>query len=247
MSSRWCRTRRTRSGDDHYIVTATARGYVKRTSLSEYSNIRSSGLIAVSIDEDDRLIAIRFTDSKQHLMLSSRQGMAIRFDESEVRPMGRNARGVRGMSLRGDDEVVTLNSLDPDAEGDWHVLTLCENGYGKRTAAAEYRAQSRAGLGLITIKVTERNGPVVGNLLVKDDFQAMVVTSRGKIIRTPVGGISVLGRNTQGVRIIKTGTSERVVAMARVVSEDDEDVEEALPPETAEADEGEEPDEPAED
>jgi DNA gyrase subunit A len=146
--------------------------------------------------------------------------------------MGRNARGVRGMSLRGDDAVVTMNTIGPDSGDEWHVLTLCENGYGKRTPAADYRSQSRAGLGLITIKVTERNGPVVGNLLVKDDFQAMVVTSRGKIIRTPVGGISVLGRNTQGVRIIRTGKDERVVAMARVVSEDDEDVEEAPPPET---------------
>jgi DNA gyrase subunit A len=217
-------------GEDHYIVTATARGYVKRTSLSEFSNIRSSGLIAVSIDEDDRLIAIRFTDAKQHLMLSSRQGMAIRFDEAEVRPMGRNARGVRGMSLRDDDQVVTMNSFDPGAEGEWQVLTLCERGFGKRTPVDDYRAQSRAGLGLITIKVTERNGPVVGNLLVRDDFQILVVTSRGKVIRTPVGGISVLGRNTQGVRIIRIGGNERVVAMARVVSEDDEDVEEAEVP-----------------
>src|SRR5690606_31136999 len=166
-------------GEDHYIVTATAKGYIKRTSLSEFANIRATGLIAVSIDEDDRLIGVRFTNGKQHLLLSSANGMAIRFDENQVRPMGRNARGVRGMALRENDHVVAMNTLEADAA--WDVLTLCQNGYGKRTPTAEYRTQSRAGLGLITIKVTNRNGPVVGNVLVKPDHQLIVVTSRGKV------------------------------------------------------------------
>lgn len=207
--------------DEHHIVTATAKGYVKRTRLREFANIRATGLIAVSIDDDDRLIAVRFTDGKQHLLLSSANGMAIRFDENDVRKMGRNARGVRGMSLRDNDHVVAMNTVEPDS--DWQILTLCANGYGKRTTANEYRVQSRAGLGLITIKVTERNGPVVGNLLVKDDFQIMVITSSGKVIRTPVSGISELGRNTQGVRIIRTEDDERVVAVARMVDSADED------------------------
>src|SRR5690606_13310813 len=118
-------------GEDHYIVTATSKGYIKRTSLSEFANIRATGLIAVSIDEDDRLIGVRFTDGKQHLLLSSAHGMPIRFDENQVRPMGRNARGVRGMSLRENDKVVAMNNLEGDAS--WDILTVCQNGYGKRT------------------------------------------------------------------------------------------------------------------
>jgi DNA gyrase subunit A len=204
---------------EHFIVTATANGYVKRTQLAEYANIRTTGLIAVSIDEDDRLIAVRFTDGKQHIILSSANGMAIRFDENDTRPMGRNARGVRGMKLRKGDRVVALNTLAADDDQD--VLTICEHGYGKRTPSSDYRAQTRAGLGLITIKVTERNGPVVANLLVRAEDQSMVITSSGKVIRTPVDGISVLGRNTQGVRIMRLEDDERVVAAA-VIDEDDE-------------------------
>ena len=129
------------------------------------------------------------------------------------------------MGLRGDDRVISMSVLPKDAKGD--VLTVCENGYGKRTSVEEYRTQSRAGLGLITIKVNERNGNVVDNLLVEDDYQIMVVTSSGKVIRTPVNGISTLGRNTQGVRIMRLDSEERVVALAKMVDSDDEDAEEA--------------------
>ncbi len=208
--------------DDHNIVTATARGYVKRTSITDYANIRTTGLIAVSIDEGDKLIAIRFTDGKKHLLLSSAGGMAIRFDENDLRQMGRNARGVRGMALK-DDTVVAMNSHDPAEDDEWQILTICANGYGKRTAISDYRSQSRAGKGLITIKVNERNGPVVSNLMVKDDFQLMLVTDGGKVIRTPVSGVSELGRNTQGVRIIRTDDGEKVVAVARIVDPDDDE------------------------
>ncbi|MCH9686393.1 MAG: DNA gyrase subunit A [Deltaproteobacteria bacterium] len=206
---------------DHYIVTATAKGYVKRTLLSEFANMRKTGLIAVSIDDDDRLISVRFTDGQQHLMLSSSGGMVIRFNEADVRPMGRNARGVRGMGLRGDDTVVAMSRLSAENDAELQVLTICGNGYGKRTPAEEYRLQSRAGLGLITIKVNDRNGPVVENVLVHPDDQIIVITSDGKVIRTPVDGISVLGRNTQGVRIIRMGSGERVVAVARMVDDGD--------------------------
>lgn len=211
--------------DEACIVTATSKGYVKRTKLTEFANIRTTGLIAVSIDDDDKLISVRFTAGQQHVLLGSAQGMIIRFDETSVRHMGRTARGVRGMGLRGEDRVVSMSILEKDTAID--VLTICENGYGKRTSAEEYRTQSRAGLGLITIKVTERNGPVVDNLLVEDDYQIMVVTSSGKVIRTPVAGISTLGRNTQGVRIMRLDTEERVVALAKMVDSDDEDAEEA--------------------
>ena len=222
--------------DDDYIVTATARGYVKRTSINEFANIRTTGLIAVSIDEGDKLIAIRFTDGKKHILLSSASGMAIRFDENELRPMGRNARGVRGMSLKDDDQVVSMNSHDPAEDDQWQMLTICANGYGKRTAISDYRSQSRAGKGLITIKVNNRNGPVVGNVMVKDDYQLMLVTDGGKVIRTPVSGVSELGRNTQGVRIIRTDDDEKVVAIARIVDPDDDETgeeAEVLPPEEA--------------
>jgi DNA gyrase subunit A len=206
--------------DQHHIVTATKNGYIKRTALSEYANIRASGLNAVVIDDDDELIAVRFTDGKQQIIMSSGEGMAIRFEEAEVRPMGRQARGVRGMGLREGDTVVAMDAIAPEAAED--LLTLCANGYGKRTPVAEYRSQSRAGLGLITIKVTERNGKVVGSLLVRATDQLIVVTSGGKVIRTRVDEISVLGRNTQGVRIIRTDDKERVVAVARMVEGADE-------------------------
>ncbi|MBK8713864.1 MAG: DNA gyrase subunit A [Deltaproteobacteria bacterium] len=210
--------------DQHHIVTTTKNGYIKRTALSEYENICTTGLNAVVIDDDDELIAVRFTDGKQHIIMSSGDGMSIRFDENEVRPMGRQARGVRGMGLRDGDTVVAMDAVSPDAQED--LLTLCENGYGKRTSVTEYRTQSRAGLGLITIKVTERNGKVVGSLLVRSTDQLMVVTSGGKVIRTRVDEISVLGRNTQGVRIIRTDEGERVVAVARLVEgEGDSEVE----------------------
>ncbi len=211
--------------DAHHIVTATKNGYIKRTALSEYDNIRTTGLNAVVIDDDDELIAVGFTDGKQHIIMSSAEGMAIRFDENEVRPMGRQARGVRGMGLRDSDTVVAMDTLAPEAGED--LLTLCENGFGKRTAVSDYRPQSRAGLGLITIKVTERNGKVVGSLLVRSTDQLIVVTSGGKVIRTRVDEISVLGRNTQGVRIIRIDDKERVVAVARVLEGAEETAEAA--------------------
>jgi DNA gyrase subunit A len=207
--------------EENYIVTVTAKGYIKRTQLSEFANLRKTGIIAVVIDEDDRLIAVRFTDGKQHIMLSSAQGMVIRFGEAEVRAMGRNARGVRGMGLRDEDRVVAMSTLPAEDDAALQVLTICANGYGKRTPANEYRTQSRAGLGLITIKVNERNGEVVENLLVHPDDHIIVITSDGKVIRTTVDGISVLGRNTQGVRIIRMGKGERVVAAARMVDDGD--------------------------
>ncbi|MGB1276381.1 MAG: DNA gyrase C-terminal beta-propeller domain-containing protein, partial [Nannocystaceae bacterium] len=201
---------------------ATKLGYIKRTRVKEFANIRSSGLIAANIEEGDQLIDARLTKGGQHIMLSSAHGMAIRFEENVVRPMGRTARGVRGMKLRKGNSVVGMIVLEP--ESDAELLTMCENGYGKRTPATEYKVQGRSGQGIITIKVSDRNGPVVGVLPVRDDDQLMVVTSNGKVIRTKVAGISVMGRNTQGVRIIRTSTDdERVVALERLVDPDDED------------------------
>ncbi|MCB9706396.1 MAG: DNA gyrase subunit A [Myxococcales bacterium] len=222
---------------EHYVVMTTANGYIKRTKLSDFDNIRSNGIIAATIEDDDQLIDARLTNGKEQILLTSARGMAIRFDENDVRPMGRTARGVTGMKLARGDALVSMAVLLPESEGS--VLTMCENGYGKRTPASEYRLQNRAGKGIITIKVNKRNGPVVGNLLVADDDQMMVVTSGGKVIRTPVSGISSLGRNTQGVRVIKTSKDERVVAIERIVEQDDEAGEPAPPVEADLDDEAE--------
>jgi len=222
--------------EDNFVAFATKQGYVKRTALSDFENIRSNGLIAVKIEEGDALVGVDFTDGKRHVLLATQGGMAIRFDESDMRPMGRTARGVKGISLRDDDAVVSMIVLAQDSSNS--LLTICDNGYGKRTAAEEYRGQSRGGKGLITIKVTDRNGPVVAMLVVADDDQILVVTNRGKVIRTPVSGISQLGRNTQGVRIIRMRDEEVVVAIERILSSEDEDNvgEEAIDPDDLDED-----------
>jgi DNA gyrase subunit A len=207
-------------GGKFYVMMCSQQGYIKRTALDEFANIRSTGIIAVTIEEGDQLIDARLTNGKQQVMLTSAHGMAIRFAEDDVRPMGRTARGVRGQDLREGDAVVSMTVLEPDDQGS--ILTMCANGYGKRTAASDYKVQNRAGLGIITIKVTERNGPVVGALRVEADDHVMVVTSRGKVIRTKAASISEIGRNTQGVRIIRTGEDERVVAIERIVDRDEE-------------------------
>ncbi|MBZ5708019.1 DNA gyrase subunit A [Nannocystis pusilla] len=214
-------------GGHYYVVMCSQQGYIKRTALDEFANIRSTGIIAVTIEDGDQLIDARLTNGKQQIMLTSAQGMAIRFVEDDVRPMGRTARGVRGQDLREGDAVVSMTVLEPESERS--ILTMCAKGYGKRTAASDYKVQNRAGLGIITIKVTERNGPVVGTLVVDPDDHVMVVTSRGKVIRTTAASISEIGRNTQGVRIIRTGEDERVVAIERIVDREEEAGEAAEP------------------
>jgi DNA gyrase subunit A len=218
--------------EDHFVVLASRQGYIKRTALSEFANIRASGLIAATVGEDDQLIDAKLTNGRCDIIMASRDGQAIRFDEAEVRPMGRTARGVKGMGLREGDEVVNMIVIDRETEADVQFLTVCEKGYGKRTPAEDYRSQSRSGLGLKTIKVSARNGKVVSMVKVREQDQLMVVTSQGKIIRTPVGGISELGRATQGVRLIRLGEDEVVVGTARI--DDPEVGEEAEKPEAEE-------------
>ncbi len=183
--------------------------------------------------DDDRIIGAHLTDGLHHVLLASAGGMAIRFDENDIRAMGRNARGVKGMNLADDDRVVSALVLEPESEN--ALLTVCENGYGKRTPASEYRAQSRAGKGLITIKVTERNGEVVAMLEVSADDQIMVVTDQSKVIRTPVDQISEQGRNTQGVRIIRMRDEEKVAAVSRILDSSDAESGEAQTPEGPDA------------
>jgi len=197
------------------VVFATRRGVVKRTDLMSFANVRTSGIIALKIDEGDEVIRVELTDGAQDVMLATKHGKAIRFHENGVRKMGRGARGVRGITLAPDDEVVGMEIVRPGAT----LLTVCENGYGKRTAEEEYRVQSRGGLGLITIKTSERNGYVVGTRQVTDDNEIMIVTDGGKIIRLRVSGISVIGRNTQGVRLIDLEEGHKVSSIARLDEE----------------------------
>jgi DNA gyrase subunit A len=192
---------------------------VKKTPLAAYSRPRASGIIALSIEDGDSLISVRITDGHGHILLSTAQGMAIRFEESEVRPTGRGAYGVKGIALDKGDEVVSAESLPKTQEGAIAatILSVTANGYGKRTELSEYRIQIRGGRGIITIKATERNGPVVAALPVVEADEVMLITNRGMLIRLPAGQISLIGRNTQGVRLISLESREEQVAgVARV-------------------------------
>jgi DNA gyrase subunit A len=201
--------------EDRYVVFATARGVVKKTDLMEYSRPRASGIIAINLDEQDELIRVALTDGTQQVALSTRHGLLVRFDEKEVRGMGRGATGVRGANLRSDDRVVSMEIVEPGAS----LLTVSANGYGKRTPIDEYRLVHRGAKGVITMNVTERTGPVVGVLQVgRDDDEIMLVTNAGKMIRLSVGEIRQTGRAAQGVRLVNLGEddTEQVASVAPV-------------------------------
>jgi DNA gyrase subunit A len=202
---------------------ATRNGVVKKTPLIEYSNVRSSGIIAVNLDEGDKLISVALTDGQKDVFLASRGGKSIRFSEDDVRPMGRVTRGVRGMDLKDNDQVIGMEIVDPTVAGST-IFTVCENGFGKRTDLEEYRGQSRGGMGKITIKTTERNGSVVSVMQVSDDNDLMVITDQGKILRVPVSGFSVIGRNTQGVTLMNTEANEKVVAVAKLAEKEEDEL-----------------------
>jgi DNA gyrase subunit A len=205
-----------------FLFMATRNGVVKKTPLIEYSNVRSGGIIAVNLDDGDKLIGVALTDGTKDVFLASRNGKAIRFGEQDVRSMGRVTRGVRGMNLNEDDHVIGMEIVDNDVVGST-IFTVCENGYGKRTDLDEYRDQSRGGKGIITIKTSDRNGCVVNVMQVSNDNDLMVITDNGKILRVPVSGFSVIGRNTQGVRLITTEEKEKVVAVARLAEKEEDD------------------------
>ena len=212
--------------DREFILMGTRKGVVKKTDLRAFSNPRSGGIIAIGVDPDDAVIGVQLTDGRNEVLLGTRSGMAIRFLEADVRPMGRTAYGVRGISLR-DDEVVAMEVVRAGSA----VLTVTENGYGKRTDLEEYRVQSRGGLGIINIQTTDRNGRVVGLACVTEDDEVMLVTEAGKILRTGVADVRIIGRATQGVRMIEIDEGDRVVSLARFAGRDDSD----------ESDQGEEP------
>jgi DNA gyrase subunit A len=201
--------------DDRYIVMATKQGVIKKTELSAYGNPRQGGIIALSLDDGDKLIGVELTDGQREILLGTRRGITIRFKEEEVRPIGRTARGVRGITLEERDEVIGMETITPDSTT--AILTVTEGGYGKRTPVTEYRVTGRGGKGIISVKTTERNGLAVGFLQVRDGDEIMLMAAMGKVLRCKVEDIREIGRNTQGVRLLDLeGDEDRVVAVARL-------------------------------
>jgi DNA gyrase subunit A len=203
--------------EDAYIVMVTRNGLVKKTDMMSYSNPRAVGIIALKINDDDELINVRVTDGEHDIFIATKHGKSIRFKESDLRSMGRVAAGNIGIRMEKDDEVVGMEVLKEGAT----LLTVTENGFGKRTRTEEYRIQSRGGKGILTIKASERNGSVVCSNQVNDNDQLMLITEHGKIIRLRVVDISVIGRNTQGVKLIDIGDSGKVVGVAKLMEDDE--------------------------
>ena len=204
-----------------YLVMATRKGTIKRTELSEFMNLRRAGLIAIVLRDDDELIGVRRTEGDSDILVGTRDGMSIRFHESDMRPMGRSAMGVRSIDLDEGDEVIDVAFVEEGAQ----VLSITENGYGKRTDIDEYRLQQRGGKGIKAMNLTEKTGNLAAQLLVHDDEDLLLITSDGTVIRTPVNSISVLGRNTQGVRLMRVGEDSKVVCVARAEPEPEEEPE----------------------
>ena len=204
----------------HYVFMATAMGTVKKTPLSDFSNPRKAGIIAVGLDEGDFLIGVAITDGSYDVMLFSNAGKAVRFAEGDVRAMGRNARGVRGMQL---DQSQTVISMLVAASEAFSVLTATENGYGKRTPIAEYTRHGRGTKGMIAIQTSERNGQVVGALLVQPEDELMLISTGGVLIRTGVAQVREMGRSTQGVTLINLDDSTKLAGIEKVIESDDEE------------------------
>ena len=213
--------------DDHFVFMATSQGTVKKTPLSAFSRPRASGIIALGLDTDDRLVGVALTDGRREIILSSSGGKSIRFNEEEVRPMGREATGVRGIKLGVGQELISLIVV-----GDGLVLTASANGYGKLTPLEDFPQHGRGGQGVIALQTTERNGEMVAALQVNSEHELMMISSTGTLVRTPVGEISIVGRNTQGVRLIRLGEGERLTGVERIESLGEVAPESELPPET---------------
>ena len=205
--------------NQRFIVMGTRKGTIKKTDLGMFANPRSAGIIAMQVDDDDRVIAVAETDGTKNLVIGTRNGMAIRFSEEDARPMGRSAYGVRGIQLREGDEVVAMEVVNEDST----LLTVCENGYGKRTDLSEYRQQSRGGIGLKNVQTSDRNGLVVGIECVTDRHELLLVTEQGQIIRMHAADLRPIGRDTQGVRLIDLGEGDKVVSIAALEEVEDVD------------------------
>jgi len=203
--------------EESYVFFATSKGTVKKTPMAAYSHPRPAGIIAITLDADDELINVERTTGDNEIVLGTKEGMAVRFDETDVRAMGRSARGVRGMSLAKDDAVVSMVAIDPGSS----LLTVCENGFGKRTSLDEYRKTRRGGKGVINIKTTDRNGRVVAIEAVADSDELMLITANGMMLRTDLSAVREIGRATQGVRLIRLDSADKVVGVAKIAPEND--------------------------
>ncbi|MED4941184.1 DNA gyrase subunit A [Heyndrickxia coagulans] len=204
--------------EDWFLFFTTKKGISKRTPVTEFANIRTNGLIAIHLKEEDELISVKLTDGHKEIIIGTKNGMLIRFPETDVRSMGRSATGVKGITLSGDDEVVGMEILEENDD----VLIVTKNGYGKRTKGSEYRIQSRGGKGLKTCNITSKNGPLIAVKTVTGEEDVMLITAGGVLIRMAVGDISVLGRNTMGVKLIRLGDEEYVATVAKVEKDDEE-------------------------
>jgi DNA gyrase subunit A len=218
---------------DHYVFMATKQGTVKKTPLEDFSNPRKSGIIAVGLDEGDFLIGAALTDGKHDVMLFSDGGKAVRFDENDVRPMGRNARGVRGMNLEEGLSVIAMLVAEDETQS---VLTATQNGYGKRTSITEYTRHGRGTKGMIAIQQSERNGKVVAATLVRADDEIMLITDKGVLVRTRVAEIREMGRATQGVTLIGLDAGSQLIGLQRIVENDDSGAEADLEATNADTD-----------
>lgn len=205
-------------GKETYLMMCTRNGTIKRSRLADYGNIRASGIIAITLDEGNVLVDVKHTDGKQEVIIGTKDGKAIRFDEEDVRIIGRSGKGVRGIRLDSNNQVVGMEVAPPSSKAS--LLTVCENGYGKRTDLSEYRGQSRGGKGVITIKTSERNGDVIGIKLVTNENDVMLMTEKGIVIRLPCKDIRVISRNTQGVRLVRLEEGDKIAAVASVVKEE---------------------------
>ena len=225
-----CASLAVRNFDDRFLVFVTDRGTVKKTELASFGRPQRGGIIAINLDAGERVIGARITTGSDQIVVGTARGYAIRFKETDARPMGRATHGVRAIALRQDDRVVDFAVEDPTAT----LLTVCQNGYGKRTTYDAYRLQRRGGSGIINIRATEKNGDVVGLLDVRDEDEVMLISSGGMIVRTPVAPIRAIGRATQGVRLIRLKANQRLVSVAKVVSPPEDDSDDGTPAEPLE-------------
>ena len=205
--------------DNLYILMATKNGLIKKSPLMEYDHIRKNGIQGITLKDDDELIDVRLTDGTNDVVLVTKQGLSIRFKEDDVRSVGRVSMGVKGINLNKDDFVVGMEPVKNDND---YILAITENGFGKRTELEEYRPQNRGGKGVITYKTTSKTGHIIGIKIVNDNDDIMLITQTGIILRTHSKDISVLGRNTQGVTLMRTSEGGKVVSIAKLVNEDEE-------------------------
>jgi DNA gyrase subunit A len=202
---------------EHHLIMATEQGIIKKTNLEAYSHPRETGIIALSLDENDKLIEVKLTDGNDGIILATLKGKAIRFSEKQIRPTGRTARGVKGITLAKDDKVIGMEIVKDKAS----ILTISEHGYGKKTLFSEYRQQSRGGKGIINIKTTSRNGNVIGLKTVVENDEIIIMSSGGMITRIPMSSIRTISRNTQGVRLIKLNENDKVIDLAKIETKEE--------------------------